>query len=301
MYENILISLEESRFDMDAIESSIQLAKTNNGNITLLKSFDLVPLSKHDKQKEYRILKEKNDKYIAPMLKKIQEKNIACKVVEMTGKSGRRICNYAENNPVDIVVMPLSDNTKEGIINSFEEQYVFSHCSKQVLFVRSGVKDILKDRKILVVDDMPDMLDTVEDLLDMCVVHKAKDHETALKLIEMNKYDIVVLDIIGVDGFSILKKTVKMGIPSVMLTSNDLTKEALKKAAKLGASAFLPKEKVADLEIFLSDIIKNNGKPIWEKLFERMSKYFEKELGWSPTDERELIEKFSNVEGSKKP
>ena len=301
MYENILISLEESRFDMDAIESSIQLAKTNNGNITLLKSFDLVPLSKHDKQKEYRILKEKNDEYIAPMLKKIQGKNIPCKVVEMTGKSGRRICNYAENNPIDIVVMPLSDNTKEGIINSFEEQYVFSHCSKQVLYVRSGVKDILKDRKILVVDDMPDMLDTVEDLLDMCVVHKAKDHETALKLIEMNKYDIVVLDIIGVDGFSILKKTVKMGIPSVMLTSNDLTKEALKKAAKLGASVFLPKEKVADLEIFLSDVIKNNGKPIWEKLFERMSKYFEKELGWSPIDEKELIDKFSNVEGSKKP
>jgi CheY-like chemotaxis protein len=301
MYENILISLEESRFDMDAIESSIQLAEKHNGNITLLKTFDLQPLLKHDKQKEYRNLKEKNDKYIEPVLKKIQERNISCKVVEMMGKSGMGICNYAENNPVDIVVMPLSDNTKEGIINSFEEQYVFSHCSKQVLFVRSGVKDILRDRKILIVDDMPDMLDTVEDLLDMCVVHKAKDHETALKLIEMNKYDIVVLDIIGVDGFSILKKTVKMGIPSVMLTSNDLTKEALKKAAKLGASAFLPKEKVADLEIFLSDIIKNNGKPIWEKLFERMSKYFEKELGWSPTDERELVEKFSNVEGSKKP
>jgi CheY-like chemotaxis protein len=301
MYENILISLEESRFDMDAIESSIQLAEKNNGNITLLKTFDLQPLLKHDKQKEYRNLKEKNDKYIEPVLKKIQERNISCKVVEIMGRSGMGICNYAENNPVDIVVMPLSDNTKEGIFNSLQEQYVFSHCSKQVLFVRSGVKDILKDRKILVVDDMPDMLDTVEDLLDMCVVHKAKDHETALKLIEMNKYDIVVLDIIGVDGFSILKKTVRMGIPSVMLTSNDLTKEALKKAAKLGASAFLPKEKVSDLEIFLSDIIKNNGKPIWEKLFERMSKYFEKELGWSPTDERELVEKFSNVEGSKKP
>ena len=301
MYENILISLKESRFDIDAIESSIQLAKTNNGNITLLQNFDLTPLSKHDKQKEYRNIKEKYDRYITPILKKIQERNIPCKVVEMTGKSGMGICNYAENNPVDIVVLPLSDITKTGIYNSLEEQYVFSHCSKKVLFVRSGVKDILKDRKILVVDDMPDMLDTVEDLLDMCVVHKAKDHETALKLIEMNKYDIVVLDIIGVDGFSILKKTVRMGIPSVMLTSNDLTKEALNKAAKLGASAFLPKEKVADLEIFLSDIIKNNGKPIWEKLFERMSKYFEKELDWSPTDERELIEKFGDVEGSKKP
>ena len=76
MYENILISLEESRFDIDAIESSIQLAKTYNGNITLLKSFELTPLSKHDKQKEYRNLKEKNDKYIEPIVKKIQEKNI---------------------------------------------------------------------------------------------------------------------------------------------------------------------------------------------------------------------------------
>ncbi len=301
MYENILVSLEESRFDIDAIESSIQLAEKHNGNITLLKSFDLLPLLKHDKQKEFRKLKEKNDKYIEPMLKKIQERNIPCKVVEMTGRSEMGICNYAENNPVDIVVMPLSDNTKTGIYNSFEEQYVFSHCSKQVLFVRSGVKDILRDRKILVVDDMPDMLDHVAELLDMCVVHKAKDHETALKLLEKHRYDIAILDIMGVDGFSLLKQTVKNYIPTVMLTSNAITKDALNKAAKLGAAAFLPKEKVADLDIFLSDIIKNNGKPIWKKLFERLSKYFENEIGWSPTDERELIDKFGDAEDCKEP
>jgi CheY-like chemotaxis protein len=235
------------------------------------------------------------------VLKKIQERNISCKVVEMTGKAGMGICNFAENNPVDIVVMPLSENTKTGIFNSFEEQYVFSHCSKQVLFVRSGLKNILKDRKILVVDDMPDMLDHVEELLDMCVVHKAKDHETALKLLEKHRYDIAILDIMGVDGFSLLKQTVKNYIPTVMLTSNAITKEAMNKAAKLGAAAFLPKEKVADLDIFLSDIIKNNGKPIWKKLFERLSKYFENEMGWSPTDERELVEKFGDPEDCKKP
>ncbi len=97
---------------------------------------------------------------------------------------------------------------------------MFSHCSKQVLFVRSGVKDMLRDRKILVVDDMPDMLDHVAELLDMCVVHKAKDHETALKLLEKHRYDIAILDIMGVDGFSLLKQTVKNYIPTVMLTSN---------------------------------------------------------------------------------
>jgi CheY-like chemotaxis protein len=301
MYENILVSLEKSRFDMDAIESSIELAEKHNGNITLLNIFDLQPLLKHDKQKEYRKLKENNGIYIEPILKKIQARNISCKVVEMTGKTGMGICNFAENNPVDIVVMPLSDNTKDGIINSFEEQYVFSHCSKQVLFVRSGVKDILKDRKILVVDDMPDMLDHVEELLDMCIVHKAKDHETALKLLEKHRYDIAILDIMGVDGFSILKQAVKNYIPSVMLTSKSITKDDLNKAAKLGAAAFLPKEKVADLDIFLSDIIKNNGKPIWKKLFERLSKYFENEIGWSPTDEKELLDKFGDAENCKEP
>ncbi len=80
MYENILISLEKSRFDMDAIESSIQLAEKYNGNITLLNIFDLQPLLKHDKQKEYRKLKEKNDGYIEPMLKKIQERHIPVKL-----------------------------------------------------------------------------------------------------------------------------------------------------------------------------------------------------------------------------
>jgi hypothetical protein len=74
------------------------------------------------------------------MLKKIQERNIPFKVVEMTGKSGMGICNYAEKNPVDIVVMPLSDNTKTDIFNSLQEQYVFSHCSKQVLFVNLAVR-----------------------------------------------------------------------------------------------------------------------------------------------------------------
>ncbi len=301
MYQNILVCLEESRFDMDAIESSIQLAEKHNGNLTLLKVYDLQPLLKHDKQKEYRKLKEKNDRYLEPLLKKIRERCVPCKVVEMTGKPGMGICNYAENNPVNIVVMPLADNTKDGIYNSFEEQYVFSHCSKQVLFVRSGVKDILKDRKILVVDDMPDILDHVEELLDMCIVNKAKDHETALKLLEKNRYDIAILDIMGVDGFSILKQTVKNYIPSVMLTSNSITKEALNKAAKLGAAAFLPKEKISELDIFLGDIIKNNGKPIWKKLFERLSEYYQNEIGWSPKDERELIDKFDDDEDYEKP
>ena len=39
----------------------------------------------------------------------------------------------------------------------------------------------LADKVILVVDDEPDVLATVEEELDMCLVHKAADYDTALQ------------------------------------------------------------------------------------------------------------------------
>jgi len=39
----------------------------------------------------------------------------------------------------------------------------------------------LKDKVVLVVDDEPDVLETVADELDMCIVHKAKDYETGVQ------------------------------------------------------------------------------------------------------------------------
>ena len=55
--------------------------------------------------------------------------------------------------------------------------------------------DILKDKIILVVDDEPDVTDTVEDLLDMCMVRKANDFDTARQYLMSYSFDIVVLDI----------------------------------------------------------------------------------------------------------
>ena len=43
----------------------------------------------------------------------------------------------------------------------------------------------LKDKVILVVDDKPDVPEVVEEELDMCIVHKAKDHKTAIELLAM--------------------------------------------------------------------------------------------------------------------
>jgi DNA-binding response OmpR family regulator len=100
----------------------------------------------------------------------------------------------------------------------------------------------LKGKRILVVDDEPDVLTTVAEILDMCRVDKASDFETGLQAIVKNYYDVVILDIMGVNGFELLKNAVIRGFPAVMLTAHAMTPEALKKSIELGAVSFLPKE-----------------------------------------------------------
>ena len=87
---------------------------------------------------------------------------------------------------------------------------------------------ILKDKLILVVDDEPDVLGTLAEELDMCLVHKAADYDTALQFLVGYTYDIVILDIMGVNGFELLKTAVSRGFPAVMLTAHAFSPKSLK-------------------------------------------------------------------------
>lgn len=149
-----------------------------------------------------------------------------------------------------------------------------------------GSENLLKDKIILVVDDEPDVLDTIAEQLDMCQIHKAKDFDSALQLLASYTFDIVILDIMGVDGFELLKHSVSRGFPTVMLTAHALTPEALKKSIKLGAVSFLPKEKMPELESFLEDVVLGGGKSAWEKLFDKLGSFFNKRFGpdWKERD-----------------
>ncbi|MBN2124871.1 MAG: response regulator [Deltaproteobacteria bacterium] len=146
---------------------------------------------------------------------------------------------------------------------------------------------LLEGKSILVVDDEPDVLETVAEELDMCVVDKAKDYDTAVQYLSGYTYDIVILDIMGVDGFKLLENSVDRGFPTVMLTAHALTSEALKKSIKLGAVSFLPKDKIMELRMFLEDVVMGGGKPVWKKLFERLGATFSKHFGpdWKERDE----------------
>ncbi len=147
-------------------------------------------------------------------------------------------------------------------------------------------KSALTDKVILVVDDEPDVLETVADLLSMSIVHKAPDFETARQYLLSYTYDVVILDIMGVNGFELLKISTKREFPTVMLTAHAVTPEAVKKSIQLGAVSFLPKEKLADLKEFIEHVVLHAGRPMWIKVFEELGAYFNKRFGpdWKEKD-----------------
>jgi DNA-binding NtrC family response regulator len=161
---------------------------------------------------------------------------------------------------------------------------------------------LLKDKLVLVVDDERDVLDSVAETLEMCTVHKASDYETALQYLLSYTYDIVVLDIMGVNGFELLKVAVKRGFPAVMLTAHALTPDSLKKSIRLGAVSFLPKERMGDLVEHLEDVALEGGKPAWQKVFDKVGDLFNRRFGpdWKEKDRffKEFEEELKRSEGS---
>jgi CheY-like chemotaxis protein len=163
----------------------------------------------------------------------------------------------------------------------------------------------LKGMAVLVVDDEPDILDAVGDELEMCLIHKASDYETALQYLLGYKYDVVILDVMGVNGFELLRVSVSQGFPTVMFTAYELTIDALKKAIQLGAVFFLPKEKLPELRDFLEKLVADKWKSNWLGLFDRLGIYFNKHLGpdWKEKDKffKELQESFMKNSAKEEP
>ena len=151
---------------------------------------------------------------------------------------------------------------------------------------------LLRDKIVLTVDDETDVTDTVAEVLDMCLVRKANDYDTARQLLMSYTFDIVILDIMGVNGFELLRTSVKRGFPTVMLTAYALTPEALEKSIKLGAVSFLPKEKMNNLPEFLADVVLKGGQPVWAKLFDKLGDFFNKRFGPDWKQRNKFFEEF---------
>ncbi|MCF8061623.1 MAG: response regulator [Deltaproteobacteria bacterium] len=149
-------------------------------------------------------------------------------------------------------------------------------------------QDILEGKRILVVDDEHDVLDTVEDLLSMCEVTTASDFGRARDLLEADTFDLALLDIMGVDGYGLLELAVEKGIPAVMLTAHALSLDNIKKSREMGASYFIPKEEMVHLTTFLRDIFeaRAKGRNPWVRWYQRLASFCERRFGpdWKEPD-----------------
>lgn len=156
---------------------------------------------------------------------------------------------------------------------------------------------ILKNKKILVVDDEPDILETLEELLFMCTVNTASSFKEAAGLLKKNTYDAAVLDIMGVDGYQLLKITHKIDLPALMLTAHALTPDNLKNAIEMGADAYIPKDKLTDIALYVADILyaRKEGKKAHATWFSLLKPSFDKLFGegWRKKD-RDFWDEFDH-------
>ena len=139
-------------------------------------------------------------------------------------------------------------------------------------------KKLLQGKKILIVDDEPDVLESLIELLDMCKIDTASSFEEGKQRIEAERYDLAILDIMGVDGFELLKVANECATPALMLTAHGLSEENLQRSAKEGACYYAPKEKMNEIHIFAADVLEalEKKKSPWDKFFERLAAYYDK-------------------------
>ncbi|HEX2965351.1 MAG TPA: response regulator [Syntrophorhabdaceae bacterium] len=140
------------------------------------------------------------------------------------------------------------------------------------------MSSVLDKKKILAVDDEPDILDVLEIEISAactdCIIHKATSYDAAIKLLQSRNYDLVILDIMGVQGFDLLQIIVKNNMKAVMLTAHALTPENLNRARDLGARAFLPKTKIREIVPFLEDVFKYDFESGWIRVLAALKDVF---------------------------
>ena len=165
-------------------------------------------------------------------------------------------------------------------------------------------QSILNGKTILAVDDEPDVLSVLEEEIleaaPKCKFEKATTYEEAAKKLESQTYDVVILDIMGVRGFDLLELAVRKNFRVAMLTAHAFTPEALKRSFEMKARAYLPKEKLGEVVLFLEDILKYEYLPGWKRLMKKLEGFFKAQWGeyWQKA-EANFWEDFEKITSSK--
>ncbi|MCC6623924.1 MAG: response regulator [Deltaproteobacteria bacterium] len=136
-------------------------------------------------------------------------------------------------------------------------------------------------KKILVVDDEPDVCEMAQEVLEGNTVEVAHSFEAAQDKLAAGGWDVVILDIMGVRGHDLLQDHGK-SYPTIMLTAHALNVDAFKTSVAGKARLFLPKEELSRLEEYVERVLAEPKKNLWGWLLGKLD--FRKWFGAEFTD-----------------
>lgn len=150
------------------------------------------------------------------------------------------------------------------------------------------MSDALKGKKILIVDDEPDILETLKELLESAIIDTADSYQSACDLLNQKTYDVAVLDIMGVDGYKLLEVANLKGVPAVMLTAHALSPENMVKSLKEGAKCYYPKDEMVHIDDHLAEFFNSlqGDHKARRQWFRKLKPKFDKKFGpnWQDRD-----------------
>lgn len=151
----------------------------------------------------------------------------------------------------------------------------------------------MKFKTVLVVDDEPDILETIVEVLEKFRVETAGTFSKALELLETQTYDMAILDIMGVKGLDLLKAAVRREIPAVMLTAPAMSPEYILQAMQSGAVSYISKQDLVNLDALLAELFcaLEHGQSPWRLTMERLEPLLNQRLpqGWKEKHKKLLI------------
>jgi CheY-like chemotaxis protein len=131
-------------------------------------------------------------------------------------------------------------------------------------------ESILKNKRILAVDEELDVLSVMEEeILEACPnckVHKTTNYYEAVERIFSRNYDMVILDISAARGLELAQLAVRRKVPVAMLTTHPVSLEALRDSAQVKTKTTLPKERLGEIVPFLEYVLKDpHGRALYGK------------------------------------
>ena len=139
-------------------------------------------------------------------------------------------------------------------------------------------ESILTGKRILAVDDEPDVLTVMEEeILEACpgcMFDKAATYEEAAARMGSWTYDLVILGTMGLRGLDLLELALSRNFVVSILTPQALAEEALKGSMGMRVRAYVPKERLGEIVSLLENIMRQEYFPQWKVLFGRLEGFF---------------------------